>query len=159
MAEGKSTRLNEHQRSRNRTPKSKKKLSLPSCSRSGLQRLRMLACFFYLCAHFRSWVNVLRAFFSYFSPCQQGRTQHSSKVANEPPSKNQPAFFFFLFLLSPTEACFLTNESKANEFDRRSFATLELEVTGELQRRRTGWAGSGSSISRSPKGVNVMHKA
>ena len=31
----------------------------------------------------------------------QGRTQHSSKVANEPPSNNQPALFF-LFLLSPT---------------------------------------------------------
>ena len=57
----------------------------------------------------------------------QGRTQHSSKVANEPPAKNQPAFFF-LFLLSPTEACFLINESKANEFDRRSFATLELKL-------------------------------
>ena len=31
----------------------------------------------------------------------QGRTQHSSKVANEPPAKNQPAFFFFsLFAFS-----------------------------------------------------------
>ena len=69
MAEGKSTRLNEHQRSRNRPPKSKKKVSLPSCSRSGLQRLRMLAFFFfyiYLCAHFRSWVKVLRTFFLTF---------------------------------------------------------------------------------------------
>ena len=57
----------------------------------------------------------------------QGRTQHSSKVANEPPEKNQPAFCF-LFLLSPTEleASFLTNESKANELDRRSFTTFEL---------------------------------
>ena len=47
IAEGKSTRLNEHQRSRDRQPKSKKKVSLPSCSRSGLQRLRMLAFFFF----------------------------------------------------------------------------------------------------------------
>ena len=51
------------------------------------------------------------------------RTQHSSKVANEPPSKNQPAFFFSFCFLPPR---FLTNESKANEFDRRYFATLEL---------------------------------
>ena len=43
-----------------------------------------------------------------------------------PRAKNQPAFF--LFMLSPTEACFLRNESKANEFDRRSFATLELKL-------------------------------
>ena len=58
----------------------------------------------------------------------QGRTQHSSKVANEPPAKNQPALFFSLFAFSHGEACFLTNESKANEFDRRSFATLELKL-------------------------------
>ena len=69
----------------------------------------------------------------------QGRTQHSSKVANEPPSKNQPAFFF-LFLLSPTEACFLTKESKANVFDRRSFATLELKLRSC---RRTATAADG----------------
>ena len=48
MAEGKSIRLDEHQRSRSQPPKSKKKVSLPSCSRSGLQRLRMFAFFFYL---------------------------------------------------------------------------------------------------------------
>ena len=48
MAEGKSTRLDEHQRSRNPPPKSKKKVSLPYCSRSGLQRLRMFAFFFFL---------------------------------------------------------------------------------------------------------------
>ena len=29
--------------------------------------------------------------------CRQGRTQHSSKVANEPPARNQPAFFFSFF--------------------------------------------------------------
>ena len=52
---------------------------------------------------------------------------HSSKVANEPP-REKSTFVFFLFLLSPTEACFLTNELKANEFDRRSFATLELKL-------------------------------
>ena len=37
-------------------------------------------------------------------------------------------------MLSPTEACYLTNESKANEFDRRSFATprtYDLEVAEE----------------------------
>ena len=41
----------------------------------------------------------------------QGRTQHSSKVANEPPSKNQPAFFF-LFLLSPTTFSYKWIESE-----------------------------------------------
>ena len=78
----------------------------------------------------------------------QGRTQHSSKVANEPLSKNQPAFCF-LFLLSPTEACFLTNESKANEFERRSFANTRTEIAilklqencngGGRVRRGPGW--------------------
>ena len=45
MADGKSTKLDEHQRLRRRPPKSKKKVSFPSCCRSGLQRLRMFALF------------------------------------------------------------------------------------------------------------------
>ena len=62
MAEGKSTRLDEHQRSRNRPPKSKKKVSLPSCSRSGLQRLRMLAFFFLI------FVRIFGAGWTFWEP-------------------------------------------------------------------------------------------
>ena len=69
MADGKSTRLNEHQRSRNRPPKSKKKVSLPSWSRSGLQRLRMLAFFFGSLRAFELGER-LESLFSYLSPCQ-----------------------------------------------------------------------------------------
>ena len=35
-----------------------------------------------------------------FGDRPQGRTQHSSKVANEPPARNQPAFFFFFFFFA-----------------------------------------------------------
>ena len=52
---------------------------------------------------------------------------------------------FFLFLRSPYEACFLTNESKANEFDRRSFATLELTIL-KLQENCNG----GLRVGRGP---------
>ena len=99
-----------------------------------------------------------------------GRGVHSivRRLRTNPPSKNQPAFFF-LFLLSPTEACFLTNESKANEFERRSFATLELAIL-KLQENCNGGGrvgrGPGWVIDTSiaiaiagPKGVNVMHMA
>ena len=97
----------------------------------------------------------------------QGRTQHSSKVANEPPARNQPAFFFF-FLLSLTEAWFLTNESKANEFDRRSFVKLELRKSRSWSWRRTAAVdadGLGGVLvihrgrDRQRQGVNVVHKA
>ena len=56
----------------------------------------------------------------------QTRGVHSivQRLRTNPPARNQPAVVFFL--LSLTEAWFLTNESKANEFDRRSFAKLEL---------------------------------
>ena len=94
----------------------------------------------------------------------QGRTQHSSKVANEPPLEKSTCFFF-LFLLSPTEACFLTNESKANEFERRSFATLELKLRSSSCRRTATaadglggvWVGSSISRSRWPKGERDAH--
>ena len=66
MAEGKSTRLNEHQRSRNRPPKSKKKVSLPSCSRSGLQRQRMLAFFFFFFGSLRAFSELGERFESLF---------------------------------------------------------------------------------------------
>ena len=98
---------------------------------------------------------------------QQGRTQHSSKVANEPPARNQPAFFFFFFFFFLTEAWFLTNESKANEFDRRSFAKLELRKS-----RSWSWRTAAVDVDglggvlvihrdrdRQSQGVNVVHKA
>ena len=58
----------------------------------------------------------------------QDRGVHSivRRLRTNPPARNQPAFFFCLFLFSLTEAWFLTNELKANEFDRSSFAKLEL---------------------------------
>ena len=61
-------------------------------------------------------------------PLKQGRTQHSSKVANEPPARNQAAFFFFFFFCAFSHRGLVSHkiESKASEFDRRSFAKLEL---------------------------------
>ena len=63
-------------------------------------------------------------------------------------SREKSTCVFFLFLLSPTEACFLTNETKANEFDRRSFATLKLKWRSWSCRRTAtaadGLGGSGS---------------
>ena len=42
----------------------------------------------------------------------QGRTQHSSKVANEPPEKNQPAFFVFSICFLPPRLLFLQMNRK-----------------------------------------------
>ena len=74
---------------------------------------------------------------------------------------------FFFFLLSLTEACFVTNESNANEFDRRSFVTLELK-SRSCSCRRTAKAADGlggvrvidrDRQSRKGLGVNVVHNA
>ena len=104
---------------------------------------------------FPSWLrSSAGAYTAQFEGCERTPLEKSTCV-------------FFLFLLSPTEACFLTNESTANEFDRRSFATLELKLQPWSCRRTAtaadglGGVRVGSSISRtrSPKGVNLMHKA
>ena len=94
----------------------------------------------------------------------QGRTQHSSKVANEPPSKNQPAFFS-LFAFS--HHVFLQMNRKRMGLTgvllQHSNCNCDLEVAGETATAADGLDGArvGSSISRSrsPKGVNEMHKA
>ena len=83
----------------------------------------------------------------------QGRTQHSSKVANEPPSKNQPAFFsFFLFGFSH-RGLFSHKWIESKWVWQAFFCETRTEIAivkserGELQGRRTGWTGSGSSIA------------
>ena len=87
------------------------------------------------------------------------------RLRTNPPRKINLRFFFsFCFL--PPRLVFLQMNRKRMSLTgvllQHSNWNCDLEVAGELQRRWTGWAGSGSgsiSRSRSPKGVNVMHKA
>ena len=76
----------------------------------------------------------------------QGRTKHSSKVANEPPSKNQRAFFFSLFAFSNHVFLHMNRKrmSLTGVILQHSNCNCDLEVAGELQRRRTVSAGPGS---------------
>ena len=87
------------------------------------------------------------AFFVSLEFPSQGRTLHSSKVANEPPAKNQPAFFFSFCLLPPRLVFLQMNRKRMSLTGvllQHSNWNCDLEVAGELQRVRTGWVGSGS---------------
>ena len=71
------------------------------------------------------------------------------RLRTNPPSKNQPAFFFsFCFL--PPRLVFLQMNRKRMSLTgvllqhSNWIRNCDLGVAGELQRRRTGWAGSGS---------------
>ena len=72
-------------------------------------------------------------------------------------------YVFFLLSLSLSEVCFLTNESKANEFDRRSFATHELKSRSWSWRRTARAADELGGVrvidrDRQRLGINVVHK-
>ena len=95
----------------------------------------------------------------------QGRTQHSSKVANEPPARNQPPFsFFFCFL--PPRLCFSQMNRKRVSLTWRSFTKLECRKSWSWRRTVAVDAdGSGGVLvihrdrNRQRQGVNVVHKA
>ena len=70
------------------------------------------------------------------------------RLRTNPPRKINLRFFFFSFCFLPPRLLFIQMNRKRMSLTgvllQHSNWNCELEVAGELQRRRTGWAGSGS---------------